>query len=82
MLRNALLLELLAHHEACDVLQEDQRDFTLTAHLDEVGSLLSAFGEQHSVVCHDTHLVPIQVTKASDERATKSLFELVEATAV
>jgi len=38
MLRDTILFKLLANHEASDVLQEDQWDLTLAAHLYEVGS--------------------------------------------
>ena len=50
VLDDALLLVLLADHEAGDVLQEHERRVLLIAQLDELCALVGGLGKDHSVV--------------------------------
>ncbi len=47
-----------------DVLEEDERDVALGAELDEVGALERRLAEEHAVVRHNAHGVPVDVRKA------------------
>src|SRR2546426_3199225 len=57
VLRDPLLLVLLAHDEARDVLEEDEGGLPEAAHLDEVGGLERALREEDAVVGEDAHRV-------------------------
>jgi len=82
MLGNALGLDLLTNHEAGDVLQEHDWDLSLRAHLHEMGSLLSALREKHTVIGHNTNWVAVDVAETSNEGRTEALLELMETRAV
>ena len=73
---------LLAHHEARDVLHEDQRDAAHPAQLDEVRGLERRLGEQHAVVGDDADEQPLQVREAGDDGRRVEALELVEARSV
>src|SRR6202000_2998982 len=51
--RDATSLVFLADHEAGDVLQEHQRDVSLTTQLDEVSALQRTLTEQDAVIGDD-----------------------------
>jgi hypothetical protein len=76
------VLVLAAHHEAGDVLQEDQRDLALAAQLDEVRALVGALREQDAVVGDDAHGHAFDVGKAGDQGGAVAGLELVELGAV
>lgn len=67
-----------SHHETRDVLQEDDRNAPLAAQLDEMCRLQSRLREQHAVVGHDAHALPVQVAESCDHRRAVTLLELVE----
>ena len=56
-----------AHHEARDVLQEEDRRVGLVAELDELGALLGGLGEQDAVVGEDADRVAVDVGVAGDQ---------------
>jgi len=71
-----------SHHEPRDVLQKNYRGSPLAAQLDEVRRLQGRLREQHAVVRHDAHALPVQVAKAADNGRPVALLELVETAAV
>ena len=71
-----------ADHEPRDVLQEQQRDATLAAQLDEVGALQRRLREQDAVVADDADRHPPQPRKSRHQRGAVQRLELVEARAV
>src|SRR5207302_5508697 len=75
-------LVLEADHEAGDVLEEDERDPTLAAELDEVGALLRGLGEQNAVVRENADRITLDPREAAHEGLAVELLELVEAAAV
>src|SRR5690606_914657 len=79
---DAFSFVLLAHHEAGDVLQEQQRDVALAAQLDEVRAFLRGFAEQDAVVGDDADRVAVDVGKAGDQGLAVVAFEFVEFGAV
>mmetsp|Transcript_36375 Transcript_36375/g.91400 ORF Transcript_36375/g.91400 Transcript_36375/m.91400 type:complete len:593 (-) Transcript_36375:82-1860(-) len=82
VLGDAARLVLLPHHEACDVLQEDEGDASLGAQLHKVRPLQSALGEHDAVVGHDAHGAPVQLAKARHKGGAIFLLKLMEPTAV
>ena len=82
MAGNAFALVLLAHHEAGDVLQEQQRHLPLAAQFYEVRALLRTFRKQHAVVGHDAHRHAFNVRKAAHQRGTEARLEFVEFAAI
>src|SRR5919202_1435846 len=70
------------HHEAGDVLQEEQGDAALITQLDEVRALERAFGEEDAVVGHDADGKALDAREAADERGAVEGLELVQAAAV
>ncbi len=78
----AARLELAAHHETGDVLQEEERYLALGAQLDKVSRLERRLGEQHAVVGYDADRVAVEAREARDQRLAVHLLELVEAAAV
>eukprot|EP00350_Pseudokeronopsis_sp_OXSARD2_P007405 CAMPEP_0170555606 /NCGR_PEP_ID=MMETSP0211-20121228/13493_1 /TAXON_ID=311385 /ORGANISM="Pseudokeronopsis sp., Strain OXSARD2" /LENGTH=146 /DNA_ID=CAMNT_0010865549 /DNA_START=382 /DNA_END=822 /DNA_ORIENTATION=+ len=72
----------LAYHEASDVLQEQEGDASLRAHLHKVSSFVGAFREEDSIIGNDPYWMTVQVSKATDQGGAITLFELVEATAI
>src|SRR5260221_1332972 len=61
VLGDAAVLVLLAHHEAGDVLQEEQRNAALRRELDEVRALQRRFREEDAVVGEDRDRIAVQV---------------------
>src|SRR5262249_44493043 len=82
VLGDALVLVALADHEAGDVLQEHEWDLAAAAHLDEVGALDGALGEQDAVVGEDADGIAHDPRESTDERRAVSGLELVEAAAI
>jgi len=82
VLGDAIVLIPAAHHEAGDVLQEDQRYRALRAEFDEVRALHRRFAEQDSVVGNDSDRHPVEPGEAGHQRRSVSRLELVEARAV
>ena len=64
VLGNATFLGIGAHHEAADVLEEDEGYTTLGAELDEVRAFEGGFREEDAVVCEDTDLIAVNTPKA------------------
>src|SRR5438552_5349111 len=79
VLGDAGILVLAAHHEAADVLQEEQRHAARGAQLDEVRALLSHLAEQDAVVGNDAHRHAVQAREAGDQRRAVARLELVQA---
>src|SRR5205807_1891116 len=82
VLGDAFVLVLAAHHEAGDVLEEDERNPPLAAELDEVGPLQRRFGEEDSVVGEDTYRVAHPAGEPADQRGAVERLELMEPAAV
>ena len=78
VLGDALLLKLLADHEARDVLKEDERNLALTAKLDKVSSFKGTLREKNTIIGYDANWMPIKMTEASDERIAVVLLKLME----
>src|SRR5688572_4484104 len=78
VLGDAAALVLAPHHEAGDVLQEDERRAALGAELDEVRALERRLREEDPVVGDDPHRVAVQASEAGDERGAVERLELVE----
>src|SRR5690606_23857215 len=79
---NALVLVFAPHHEARDVLQEDERNASLAAQLDEVSTFLRGFREQDAVVGDDADRHAVNMGKPSDQCGAEARLELVEFRAV
>ena len=75
---NATCLILAPHHEAGDILQEDQRDFPLCTKLDEMRAFFGAFGKKHPVVGQNPNRAALDMPKARHKRLTKARFELIQ----
>src|SRR4051794_36146881 len=82
MLRDAFRFVLSAHHEARDVLQEQQRNAALAGELDEMRAFDRALAEQHAVVGEDRDRDAPDVGEAADEGRAVKRLELVELAAV
>src|SRR5688572_12305556 len=82
VLGDAAAFVLAAHHEAGDVLQEEERDAALAGELDEVRALERGLGEEDAVVREDAHRTAVNVREPGDERRTVERLELVEFRAV
>src|SRR5690606_9879703 len=78
MLGDAAGLVFLPDHEACDVLQEQQRDAALTGQLDEVRALLRGLSEQDAVVGQNRDGIALYMREAADQRAAVQRLEFVE----
>ena len=50
--------------EACDILQEQQRDSALVAQFDEVGPFQGRFTEQHAVIGNDANGISVNPSEA------------------
>ena len=75
-------LRRLAHHEAGDVLQEQQRDLALAGQLDEVRGLQRRLRIEDAVVGQDRHRQPLDVGEAGHQRLRVVGLELVHLAAV
>ena len=82
MLGDAFGFVLLAHHEAGDVLQEQQRDVALAAQFNEVRAFLGGLAEQDTVVGDDAHRVAVDMGKTGHQGLAVVAFEFVEFGAV
>ena len=80
--RDALLLILLTHHEAGDVLQEDEWDAPLAAELDKVRAFLCALREEDAVVGDYADGIAHPAREATDQGRAEQRLELMEAAAV
>ena len=77
------LFELLAHHVAGRVLQEDQWRVDLVGELDELCCLVCLLAEQHAaMVGENADGVAVQLGEAGDERRAVQRLELVEVAVV
>mmetsp|Transcript_43437 Transcript_43437/g.93051 ORF Transcript_43437/g.93051 Transcript_43437/m.93051 type:complete len:374 (+) Transcript_43437:504-1625(+) len=76
------ILVRFADHEASDVLEEEKWDSPLVAQLDEVRAFLSRFAEQDAIVGDDADGVTMDVSEATDQSASITSLELVQARAV
>ena len=76
--RDAAGLVLATHHEAGDVLQEQQRHAPAVAELHEVRALQRRLREQHAVVGDDPDRVSADAREAAGERRAVERLELVE----
>jgi len=82
MFSDTFRFKFLAYHESSDVLEEEQRNFTLRAHLNEVSSLLSRFREEYSLVGDNTNRVSIEVSESSQQSGAVPLLKLMEPTSI
>lgn len=82
VLGNTITLRGGADHEAGDVLQEDKRDTTLRAELNEMGSFDGGRGKQDAVVGDDADLVAVNGGKAGHKSGTEVTLELGELGAI
>ncbi len=74
VLGDTLTLGSRADHEARNVLQEDERDTTLRAKLNKVGTLHGGRGKENTVVGDDANLLTVDFSEASHQgRAVVSL---------
>lgn len=74
VLGNTLTLGSRAHHEARNVLQEDERDTTLRAELNEVCTLHGGRRKENAVIGDDANLLTVDFSEASHQsRAVVSL---------
>src|SRR5439155_5799267 len=67
-----------AHHEAGNVLQEQQGHLRTRAQLDEVRPLQGAFGKQDTVVGEDSEGITADVRKTADQCRAVELLELIQ----
>ena len=79
MARNAFVLVFAAYHEACDILQEHQRDTALRAQFDEMRAFLGGFREQHAVVGDDADGAAFEMGKARDQCFPEAGFKFIKA---
>src|SRR5450830_1391533 len=79
---DAFVLVFAAHHEAGDILQEDEGDLALAAQFDEVRALQRGLGEQDAVVGDDAHLHAVDMGEAAYQGGAVARLELVEFAAV
>lgn len=63
VLGDAAFFRVAADHEAADVLEEDERDASLGAKLDEMGAFEGGFGEEDAVVSENADLVPVDASE-------------------
>jgi hypothetical protein len=82
MLGDAAALGIRAHHEAGDVLQEQDRHAALVAELDEVRALQRGLREQHAVVGQDADRQALYVAEAAHQGGAVQRLELVEFAAI
>ncbi len=82
MLRNSTALGLDPHHEACDVLQEQQRNVPLIAQLDEMRSLERGLREQHAIVPQDPDGIAMHARKPRHQCRSELRLELLARAAV
>ena len=82
VLDDATLLIASAHHEAGDVLHEEQRNVVPVAQLNELRALLGLLTEEDAVVGQDAERVAGEVGEARDECGTIQRLELLELAAV
>ena len=68
MFSNALMLVLLADHEAGDILQEDKGHLALRANLNEIGTFGRCLAKEDAVVGNDTHLLVVNTTETCHQR--------------
>src|SRR6266699_570433 len=78
VLGDAARLIFTADHEAGDVLQEQQRDFSLAGELDEMRGFQRAFRIEDALIGQNADRNSMQVRKAGDERRAVEFLELVE----
>jgi hypothetical protein len=65
-----------------NVLEEEQRDISLLAQLNEMGTLERRLGVEHAVVCQDSNRHTVQTRKPSDQSGPVECLELGESAAV
>src|SRR6267378_3805098 len=71
-------LVLFSHHEACDVLEKNQRNPALAGELDEVRTFQRRFGKQDSVVRDDADRVAPDAREPGHQSGAVLRLELVE----
>ncbi len=82
MLGDALRLIFSADHEAADILQEQQRDPSLTGKLDEMRAFDRAFRKQYAVIGEDRDGHAPDMRKAADQGRAIQRLELMKFAAV
>src|SRR5205807_2645387 len=80
--RNAVSLIDLSHHETYDVVNEEERNASSVAQLDEVRALLRALAEHDPIVGDDTNRLAADFGKATNQGLTVKGLEWVEAAVV
>lgn len=78
MLCNTLMLVFLSNHKTSDILQKDQRNFSLWANLNKVGTFLGAFTEKNTIVGYNTDLLVVNSTETSQKSWAIFAFILME----
>ena len=63
-------------------MEEEERDLSLTAKLDEMSSFKRTLREKNTVVGDDANRVPIEMAKTSDECIAVMLLELMESATI
>src|SRR5690606_16243933 len=79
---NPFVLVFATHHEAGDVLQEDQRNAALAAQFDEVGAFLGGFRKQDAVVGDDAYRHAVDMGESGHQRRAEACLEFIEFGAV
>ena len=82
VLGDAFVFVFLAHHEACDVLQEQERDAAPVGQLDEVRAFHGALGKQNAIVRQYGDRIAFHMGKAADQGFPVQGLELVQLAAV
>merc|ERR1719400_1522265 len=75
---NSSCFRLLPHHEASDVLQEQQRDVPLAAKFYEVSSLQSTLRKKHSIVANHTHWGAVEAAKTTNQGVAILCLKLIK----
>ena len=71
-----------ADHKACNILQEDKRDITLSAELYEMRTFKGGFRKEHAIITEDADLIAVNFGKAADQRIAIFFLKFMEARAV
>ena len=79
---DAFGLVFLAHHEAGDVLQEQQRNLSLIAQFDKVRAFLGRLGIKHSIVGKNAHRIAVDMGKAAHQGSAIAGLEFIQFRAV
>src|ERR1700733_14266198 len=82
MSRNAAGFIFFAHHEAADIVKEQEWDVPLAAKFDEISRLLCTLRKEHAVVHDYTNRIAAYCGSTADNGRSKTLAEFRESTAI